>query len=223
MSWFDEIDESLLEQADKEDAQRGADFEQFEAGVYNMTIDKAYLVKSENGATGLELELVEDNPDAPGLGGRHLFQTYWIKSGNAKGNKWTYTDKDGKERPLPSWVQVNRLLKVCGKKLEQLNPKPVTIERFGKQEEVGILEPLNGCKVKAVVRPYENEYNGEIKLRTDVIDFLNVDGTSVSEGGRDEGQWMKFLSKNPVKKLKNAPKKEEPKIDPDVNAALNGW
>ena len=219
MSGFDwGVSQELLEQEDKAQVERENSFADFNAGVYDMVVDKAYLVKSKNGATGFEVELAEMKPD--GTTGRHLWQTYWIK--NREGST-TYTGQDGKQHLLPAWVQVNRLLRIAGKTLQDLAPKPVTIKRFGKDEEVGILEPLHGTKVKAVVRPYEDDYTGEVKLKPEVVDFLNVDGTSASEGGRDEEKWLTYLSKNPVKKLKKKAAQAAPKVDEAAKSAVAQW
>lgn len=218
MSGFDwGVSEESLEQADKEQIAFEQSVGEFKAGVYPMVVDKAYLIKSKNGATGFEVELAEIKPD--GNTGRHLWQTFWIK--NREGQT-TFVGKDGKQKLLPSWVQVNRLLHVANKTLQSLVPKTVTIERYGQTEEVCIFDPLHGTKVLAVVRPYEDDYTGEIKLKPEVIDFLNADGTATGKG-RDEEAWLTFLSKNPIKKLKKKSGTTAPQVDEAAKSAISQW
>ncbi len=209
------LDESVEE---TENAQRSAGLPM--SGVYPVEVEKVYLAKSQGGATSFNVEMTEIDPDNP-LGGRTLYYTGWIKSGDEKGNKATYTDKNGKEQPLPSWFQVKHFLKACGTELKQLKPKDATVERFGNQEEVKAFPELTGKKLKAVVQQYESEYNGETSIRYDVIDFINLDGTATGKG-RDEKQWESYLERVPLKGLR---KKQEPKkeLTEEAKKALSGW
>jgi len=55
----------------------------WESGVYPVVIDLAYLSKSSEGATGLNLVLKDENA-------KELKTTLWIKSKDSKGNKTYY-------------------------------------------------------------------------------------------------------------------------------------
>jgi len=186
-----------------------------DSGIYKVVIEKAYLDKSEGGATAINLEMqVADDED------RKLFWKGWIKSGDEKGNKATYTDqKTGEERLLPDWFQFNHMLKIAGKTVKELTPKDATLEKFGKQVNVKAIKELEGTKALAVVQQYEDDYSGGIKYN--ILDFLNVDGSAVGTG-RNEEEWQKFLERNPIKKTKK--KKEETAESKDeAKSAVEGW
>ena len=60
-----------------------------DSDIYDMTIDTAWVGKSTGGAMNVNLVLKSGN--------KTLRSTIYITSGNAKGNKTTYTDKSGAE------------------------------------------------------------------------------------------------------------------------------
>ena len=224
------IDEEELEKEVESQEERQAEYSPVMAGIYPVTIDKAYLAKSPGGATSFNLEMTEIDPENP-LGGRQLYYTGWIKSGDEKGNKATYTgerkNKDtGKmekvEIPLPSWYEVNHFLKSVGVKLSSLKPQPMKLERFGKIEEVGAFPELTGKKTKAVIRLYEDDHTGEIKERYEVVDFLNMDGSATGKG-RNEEDWEKILAKNPIRKLKKKVDAKKEDLAKEAEEAVKGW
>ena len=213
------ISTDLLEKSVAEQEERQESTGVLQSGIYPVTVEKAYLSKSQGGATAFNLDMVSDD-------GKKIFYTGWIRSGDEKGNKATYTDKNGNEVPLPSWFQVEHFLKAVGKKLEELKPVPAKMERFGRTEEILALPQLEGARCKAVVRQYENEYNGEVSIKYDIEDFLRLDGSRVGSKGRDEKAWAEFLAKNPIRKLRNkpAPKPEDgAKKEEAANAVLDAW
>ena len=74
----------------------------WESGVYDATVKMVYLNQSASGAVSFNAVLTNSS-------GRELRETMWIKSGDAKGNKTYYTDKDGKDRPLPGYAVANSM------------------------------------------------------------------------------------------------------------------
>ena len=72
-----------------------------DSGVYDFNIDLAYMGKSQGGAVNLNLVCTSAD--------KTLRQTLYVTSGDAKGNKTTYTDKDGNARPLPGMSQANAI------------------------------------------------------------------------------------------------------------------
>jgi len=221
--------EMLEEEVKKEEAaqaKRGIP----ESGIYPAVVKKAYLSRSQGGALGFNLELAELDGNPIDGEGRTFYYTGWIKSGDAKGNKTTWTrkikdEKTGEETTvevlLPSWFQVEHILAIAGKKLEELQPQDATIERFGQQENVKIMPELEGTKTKIVVQQYENDHNNEVTIKYDILDFLKPDGSAVGSG-RDEAKWAKYLERNPIKLLK---KKQEKKtgLSPEEQSAVNKW
>ena len=216
------LTDEMLEQDDiaqeQERSSRGAP----RSGIYKAAIANAYLDKSDEGATSINIEMQTMNED--GTEGRVLYWTGWIRSRNSKGNKATYIDKNnGKERPLPSWHQFNALLRVADKKLTDLKPKPGKIEIKDTVKEVMVIPELIGTKASVVIQQYEDDYRDEIQVKYDVRDFGHVDGTG-SHGETDwEDSWNRSLAKTPIKKLK--PKAEAPKQETTQEAeeALAGW
>lgn len=85
-----------------------------ETGLYNTTVNLAYLMKSTGGAVGLVLHLKTDTQ-------REIRQTLWVASGDAKGNKTYFEQKDGTKSYLPGYNHANSLaLLTVGKELSQL-------------------------------------------------------------------------------------------------------
>jgi hypothetical protein len=74
----------------------------WESGVYDAVVKMAYLDQSKGGA--VSFTAVMENSS-----GKELKESFWIKSGTAKGNKTYYTNKDGKDRPLPGYSLANSL------------------------------------------------------------------------------------------------------------------
>jgi ribosomal 50S subunit-recycling heat shock protein len=75
----------------------------WESAVYDAVVQMAYLIQAKSGAIGFSLILKNTS-------GKELKETFWIKSGNDKGNKSFYTDKrDNKDYPIPGYSVVNSL------------------------------------------------------------------------------------------------------------------
>ena len=73
----------------------------WESGVYEVTCKMVYLNQSAGGAVSFNVVL--ENPS-----GKELKESFWIKSGNAKGNK-TYYTREGKDYPLPGYSVANSM------------------------------------------------------------------------------------------------------------------
>ena len=73
----------------------------WESGVYKATVKMAYLDQAKSGA--ISVNVVLENSD-----GKELKEAFYIKSGDAKGNK-TYYEKAGKSYPLPGYSTANSL------------------------------------------------------------------------------------------------------------------
>lgn len=103
-----------------------------DSGAYDMVVDLAYLSKSAGGALSLNLHL-------KGEGNSLIRNTLWITSGDAKGNKNTYKDREGKDQYLPGFNQANSLaLLTVGKEIGDLETetKVVNLYDFDKKKEL---------------------------------------------------------------------------------------
>jgi hypothetical protein len=194
MNWLG-IDESLLQS----ETINPPEYRPIEAGVYEVTVDKAYLRTTDSGATMLELDLVEVDPNNP-MGGRHIRWSTAVRSGNAKGNKATYTAKNGNEVPLPGVVLTKALFDAAGVPLTT-QPQQAQIEHNGQIINAKVFPQLEGKKVCAAIQQYEDEYNGEVRTKIDIKDFFKCNNQEKKK------KWEDFLKRNPVRKIR---KKQEP-------------
>jgi hypothetical protein len=81
-----------------------------DSGLYNCTVEMAYIKESAKGAIAVALTLKDEN-------GHEIKEDLWIQSGNAKGNKNYYEGKNGKAY-LPGFTAIDSLcLLATGKAL----------------------------------------------------------------------------------------------------------
>jgi hypothetical protein len=182
-------------------------------GVYKMTIDKAYATKADSGAVKLNVEFKYKRED--GTDGTFFWHTY-VQSGDAKGNKATYTGKDGKEHPLPGVVEMRRLFKSAG--VENPAVKDATIELFGEPTQVKALPELTGKVVTVGIRHQYDDYREKDVAFVDA--FLDKDGKN-SQGEYLEDKLKEKIEKSPYKESKK--KKEEPKQETKTNLEASPW
>lgn len=120
-----------------------------ESDIYALTIGMAYAEKSSGGALGIFFTFKAED-------GSEINQTIYVTSGDAKGNKTTYEDKDGKEHYLPGFLQVNGLcLLSIGKELNELEEEERTISVYDFNAKAKVMKKklvlvdLLGAKIKA--------------------------------------------------------------------------
>jgi hypothetical protein len=143
---------SDVESSDK-DILAGGGFTK-DTGVYDMIVDTAYMGKSASGAVSVNLILKSAKP-----GDNTTFrQTLWVASGDKKGNKNYYVDKNNKKRLLPGMAQADHISHICTEKpLATLTPEEKTIKLydFDKKAEmptkVAALTEMHGAKMKVGV------------------------------------------------------------------------
>jgi hypothetical protein len=115
-----------------------ASFGPVESGLYPSKVTMAYMEISQGGATAVVVHLKSDS-------GREITQKLWAVSGNAKGNKNTFTDKEGNEQYLPGFNIANSLsLLTVGKELSDLETedKLVNIYDYDLKKEVPVSMPV---------------------------------------------------------------------------------
>ena len=118
----------------------------WESGAYPVKVDSAYFTEAASGAVGVVINLTNGSKD--------FRTTQYIQSGNAKGNKTTYTDKNKQEVPLPGFTQVNNLcLLTLGKEIADMATEKKTVNVYnakaGKEipTEVDMLTGLIGQEI----------------------------------------------------------------------------
>lgn len=121
-----------------------------DSGVHNMIVEMAYVDKSAGGAMSVNLHLKNPTNNALVRG------SIWITSGDAKGNKNTYQDKEGKTHNLPGYNLANSLTQVVlGQNLNQLTTEEKVIKRWDRDakeelpQKTNVIMALVGQPVRA--------------------------------------------------------------------------
>jgi len=166
-----------------------------DAGVYDAMVDQAYVRKTDSGANMLEIDFKFED-------GTGFHYSTCVKSGDEKGNKTTYTTKQGKEVPLPGVQSMKYFLSAIG----EPNPKAVEgeVEHFGDKIKALCITGIQGKKLKLGINQYENFYNGEVSIRNDIRYWMDTDGKN-SDGKEILEKVTASLEKSPLRKLKGAP------------------
>lgn len=92
-------------------------------GLYGCIVDTAYLSKSKGGALGLNLHLRVASDKSI------VRQTIWCTSGDAKGNKNYYVNKDGKKFLLPGMQLADQIARITtGKAMGDLSAEEKVVK-----------------------------------------------------------------------------------------------
>lgn len=121
-----------------------------ESGIYKSTITMAYITQSAGGALGVVCDFKTED-------GTNFRDTFWVASGNAKGNV-NYYMKDGTKHYLPGYTVANNMaLLTEGKELNEISTEQKIVKVYSKEAggevptEVEALTPLIGKEVYAAV------------------------------------------------------------------------
>jgi|TARA_B100000315_G_C14531681_1_gene566503 hypothetical protein len=182
----------------------------WESGVYDATIKMVYLNKSASEAVSVNIIL--QNSD-----GKELKESFWIKSGKAKGNK-TYFTKNKKNYPLPGYSIANSMcvatsgesLAKCmdtaeKKKINIWNPelkkeapteRPVLMGLVNKSIKVAVHQVIEDKTAKNASGQYVP--TGESRTLNQCKFFGNTDGKTAEEIANDKPAVMfdKWAQKN---------------------------
>lgn len=107
-----------------------------ETGLYKSTITLPYLNKSKGGALGLNIHFKNED-------GREFRQTLWMASGDAKGNKNYYENKQGDRKYLPGFLHADAIcLLTMGKGVAEMDTE---------MKVVNVYSPEAGAEVPTQV------------------------------------------------------------------------
>lgn len=153
-----------------------------DSGLYLTTVNLAYAIKTEAGATGVVLHL--------GIGNREVRQTLWITSGKAKGCKNYYETADGERKYLPGFNLFQSLcLLTVGKEVHEMDTDEKVVKLYNydsKKEEPTKVDVL----VELLNKPI---YAGILKQTVDKT-AKGDDGEYHSTGeSREENEIDKFF------------------------------
>lgn len=102
-----------------------------ESGIYNATVNLAYITKSKGGALGLVLNLKTDAD-------KEIRQTLWMTSGTEKGCK-NYYEKDGEKHYLPGFNHANSLaLLTVGKEISELDTETKVVNVYSPEAKAEV-------------------------------------------------------------------------------------
>lgn len=110
----------------------GGGFSPLDTAIYKSTVTLAYLQKSAGGALGLNLHLTTD-------AGREVRQTLWMASGDAKGNKNFFIDKNGDKQYLPGFNLANSLcMLTVGVEIAQMETEKKTVSLYSPEAKAEV-------------------------------------------------------------------------------------
>lgn len=120
-----------------------------DTGVYDATIKMAYAIESKGGAAGVVFEFETDKKQT-------IRMTEYISSGNDKGNKNFYIDKEtGEEKLLPGYLKVDGICLLATQKelsAQTWEEKLVPIYNYDAKSDVptkvAVATSLIGTKLK---------------------------------------------------------------------------
>jgi len=215
------LDESMLNEV------KSADIKEYlkPSGLRYIRISEAYGDKSLGGANFIRInfdakatdEEIKDNAELANNGIKGSFNLY-ISSGDDKGNKTTFTDKSGRERPLPAWGQLKSILEACGvnKDLNTFIASGIdgVIEIGSEKKKVKIFQDLIGkeCYLGLVQK---NDDYGNLELKCACSIDTQKDELDKKAKALDKAQ-EKENKKEPAS-TKTEAKKEE------VEKQTSGW
>lgn len=108
----------------------------WDSGVYDANVEMVYMDQAQSGAVSFNVVMKNDQ-------GKSLKESFYIRSGNAKGNK-TYYEKDGVKYPLPGYAVANSLcIAALGQGLAAVMSNSANIEK----KQVMIYDPAQSKEV----------------------------------------------------------------------------
>lgn len=149
MGLFDKLKNTDVKVEDAKDVLGGGG--PLDTDVYDATIKLAYVDYSRGGAMSVNFDFETSD-------GRKLRSQQWVTSGDAKGNKNYYVDRNGKNQHLPGYTLVNDVCMLTVEQaLEDCDPEEKTISLYdfaaGKEmpQIKMVLTELLGQKVSLAV------------------------------------------------------------------------
>lgn len=224
MSNWTGLSEAELVAVGADSVAKVSDFKQTESGVHDCIIDMAYIRKTDSGAEMFELKATS--------GEDKINWSTCTKSGDAKGNKTTWTVEDshsdftkkkygvGTEVPLPGFAEIEQLMNAVGTTSSEQAPEVAQIEhgRDATVIDAKVFKTLSGLKLKICTQQFEELYNGNVNVKSEVKMFLD------EQGNNSEGKEMAvaFTAKVARKPLIELPKSNVP-ANANADAQATGW
>lgn len=152
-----------------------------ESGLQTLTINLAFLTKSDGGALALNIRATtEDN--------KEVRQQFWVTSGDAKGNKNYYTNKNGEKQYLPGFTMANSLtLLTVGKEISELDTETRVISLWSSAAKAEVptkvdmlvdllkTQVIAGILKQTVDKTVKNQTSGQYEPTGETKDENEVD------------------------------------------------
>lgn len=163
----------------------GGGYRPLESGLYDLTIESAYIGTSQGGAVSLNIVAKTEDQQT-------VRQTLWMTSGKAKGCKNYYEDANGTRKYLPGFTAANNLcLLTVGKEIGDLEPeeKVINLYDYDAKKELP-------TKVQMIVELIGQEITAGVVKQTVDKNVKDGNGNYVPSGEtRDENDISKFFRK----------------------------
>ena len=149
----------------------------WESGVYDTMATMVYLDQAKSEAVSFNIILKNND-------GKELKESFWIKSGKAKGNKTFYT-KDGKDFPLPGYSTANSMcVAITGNSLskcmESAEKKQVNIYNPEEKKELPTERPVLMSLVNKPVRVAVHQITEDKRKKNDATGQYEATGETRS-------------------------------------------
>ncbi len=174
-------DDSIQEDKDT----LGGGYRPLESGLYDLTIESAYIGASQGGAVSLNIVAKTEDQQT-------VRQTLWMTSGKAKGCKNYYEDANGNRKYLPGFTAANNLcLLTVGKEIGDLEPEEKVINMYDYDAKKEL-----PTKVQMIVELIGQEITAGVVKQTVDKNVKDGNGNYVPSGEtRDENEISKFFRK----------------------------
>ena len=178
-----------------------------ESGIHMGVIKMAKVMEASSGAVGIAIEIETEDKKTARI-------TEWIQSGDAKGNKTTYTDKDGNEVNLPGMTKIKNLnfllTGVFG--LPSSEEKEIKEYDWDLKQEVSVRKdvvvpwlnrPIGFCIMMTMEDKYQDEANFTTKQIVEhffdpVTDQFGSEKIN-SKPAEMRQKFLDFIEKTPIK------------------------
>lgn len=184
MSTLNDLDTGEAKIQDKDTV--GSSFEVLDTNIYPFFVSEAFLEKAASGALGVHLTLTEK---ADGTG-KILEKTLWIRSGDDKGNKSYYLDRDKVQQPLPGFVTADTLCYILtGKRLKEMKTTSMIAKVYDADEKKRVNTKVDMLKtlLKQPVYAAVEKQIVDKQIKNDAGKYVNSGQT------REENEILKFF------------------------------
>ncbi len=210
------IEEEVLAQVKPESVYEG---KTLPPALYSAEVNQAYIRQTDSGAKMLEVDFILPPTTEGGEPTPYHYATC-VMSGDEKGNKTTYTSKQGKEVALPGVVAMTKFLT----SIDSIAADGMQGEVMHRDQKIKAmcLTGIQGKKLRIGVIQEENFYQGNVLLKNDVKYWLNEQGEN-SAGDTLIDKVVESIEKYPIKKLKTGTTTTAPATGTAAAPSNSGW